>query len=252
MRYGDPSVDSALERMRHEQVSRLLVLPMYPQYSATTTGSAFDAVTRVLQRTRNVPELRWIRSFHDDPGYIEALRRSVRSYWNAHGRPDKLVMSFHGLPRRNLQLGDPYQKECAKTAQLLAEALGIEQREYVLSFQSRFGRARWIEPYTVDTLRELARAGTGRVDVVCPGFVADCLETLEEIAMEARREFLTSGGRDFHYIACLNESPQLIVALADLVERHIQGWPVRPADRADREPQAPVNAAGAPELRAAR
>jgi ferrochelatase len=252
MRYGDPSVDSALERMRHEQVSRLLVLPMYPQYSATTTGSAFDAVIRVLQQTRNVPELRWIRSFHDDPGYIEALRRSVRSYWNSHGRPDKLVMSFHGLPRRNLQLGDPYQKECAKTAQLLAEALGIEPREYVLSFQSRFGRARWIEPYTVDSLRELARAGAGRVDVVCPGFVADCLETLEEIALEARREFLTSGGREFHYIACLNDSPQFIAALADLVERHVQGWPAGVADRADREPPTPGDASRAPELGAAR
>ncbi|HXW66142.1 MAG TPA: ferrochelatase [Burkholderiaceae bacterium] len=251
MRYGEPSVDSALERMRQEQVNRLLVLPMYPQYSATTTGSAFDAVIRVLQRTRNVPELRWIRSFPDDPGYIEALRRSVRGYWDDHGRPDKLVMSFHGLPRRNLQLGDPYQKECSHTARLLAQALGIQEHEYALCFQSRFGRARWLEPYTVDTLRALARSGTGRVDVICPGFVADCLETLEEIALEARREFLTSGGREFHYIACLNEAPRFIVALADLAERHVQGWPVAVRERADREQQAQAGVARAPELGAA-
>lgn len=252
MRYGEPSVDAALERMRHEQVNRLLVLPMYPQYSATTTGSAFDAVIRVLQRTRNVPELRWIRGFHDDPGYIEALRRSIRTYWDAHGRPDKLVMSFHGLPRRNLQLGDPYYNECAKTSQLLAEALGIDPKEYVLSFQSRFGRARWLEPYTIDTLRALARSGTGRVDVVCPGFVADCLETLEEIALEARREFLTSGGREFHYIGCLNDAQRFIVALAELAERHVQGWPVGVPESADRQQQARAGAASAPELGAAR
>ena len=251
MRYGEPSVDSAFERMRHEQVGRVLVLPMYPQYSATTTGSAFDAVIRVLLRTRNVPELRWIRGFHDDPGYIEALRRSVRSHWEAHGRPEKLVMSFHGLPRRNLQLGDPYYNECAKTAQLLAAALDIKEQEYVLSFQSRFGRARWLEPYTVDTLRALARAGTGRVDVICPGFVADCLETLEEIALEARREFLTCGGRDFHYIACLNDAPRFIDALADIVERHVQGWPVRTRELADRDEQPPSGATRAPELGAA-
>jgi len=248
MRYGDPSVDAALERMRHAQVNRLLVLPMYPQYSATTTGSAFDAVSAVLQRTRNVPELRWIRGFHDDPGYIEALRRSVRSYWDTHGRPNKLVISFHGLPQRSCQLGDPYQNECAKTAQLLAQALGIEPREYALSFQSRFGRARWLEPYTVETLRELGRCGTGRVDVICPGFVADCLETLEEIALEGRREYLTSGGREFHYIGCLNDTPRFILALGDLIERHVQGWPVRDRDRGGRTQQADSGAERQTEL----
>jgi len=240
MRYGDPSIAMALERMRREQIARLLVLPMYPQYSATTTASALDAVLAVLQRTRNVPELRCIRSFADDPGYIDALRRSVRGHWEAHGRPDRLVMSFHGLPRRNLQLGDPYHDECVKTAQLLAQALGLEQQEYVLSFQSRFGRARWLEPYTVETLRALARAGTRRVDVICPGFVTDCLETLEEIALEARREFLTSGGREFHFIPCLNDAPRFILALADLIERHAQGWPVRVQDKAQQLAQAGV------------
>jgi ferrochelatase len=231
MRYGDPSIPAAMERLRQSGVTRLLVLPLYPQYSATTSASAFDGVMQVLLQTRNLPELRWIRNFHDDPGYIEALRRSVRAYWDANGRPDKLVMSFHGLPRRNLDLGDPYHCECAKTARLLAEALDLGPGEYALSFQSRFGRARWLEPYTVDTLRKLARDGVGRVDVVCPGFAADCLETLEEIAQEARTEFLTGGGREFHLIACLNDAPRFIAALADLVEAHTQGWPVRAADR---------------------
>jgi ferrochelatase len=232
MRYGDPSIPAAMERLRQGGVTRLLVVPLYPQYSATTTASAIDGVVEVLMQTRNVPELRWIRNFHDDAGYIDALRRSVRDYWEANGRPDKLVMSFHGLPRRNLDLGDPYHCECAKTARLLAEALELRPDEYALSFQSRFGRAKWLEPYTVDTLRRLAREGVGRVDVICPGFTADCLETLEEIAQEARTDFLTAGGRDFHLIPCLNDSPRFIAALADLVERHTQGWPVHMSERA--------------------
>ena len=238
MRYGEPSIASALERLRRERVSRLLVLPLYPQYSATTTASVMDGLMQTLARTRNLPELRWVRSFHDDPGYIDALRGSVLAFWSAQGRPDKLVMSFHGLPRRNLELGDPYHCECMKTARLLAEALELRPDEYAVSFQSRFGRARWLEPYTVDTLRSLARAGTGRVDVVCPGFAADCLETLEEIALEARAEFLTSGGRAFHLIPCLNASPRFISALADLVERHAQGWPIHAQDRAGRDAAA--------------
>ena len=232
MRYGEPSIPMAMERLRQAGITRLLVIPMYPQYSATTTASALDGVMQVLMETRNIPELRVIRNFHDHPGYIDALRRSVLEYWDAHGRPDRLLMSFHGLPRRNLDLGDPYHCECAKTARLLAAALGLGPDEFALSFQSRFGRAKWLEPYTVDTLRKMAREGVGRVDVICPGFTADCLETLEEIAQEARADFLTSGGRDFHLIPCLNEAPRFISALADLVESHTQGWPVRAADAA--------------------
>ena len=231
MRYGEPSIDAALEAMRRDRVTRLLALPLYPQYSATTTASAFDGVMAVLARTRNLPELRWVRDFHDHPGYIDALRRSVRAYWDDHGRPDKLVMSFHGLPRRNLDLGDPYHCECAKTARLLAEALELRREEWALSFQSRFGRARWLEPYTADTLRALGRAGTGRVDVICPGFTADCLETLEEIALEGRADFLNSGGKEFHLIPCLNGAPRFIDALAEIVEHHTQGWPVLARDR---------------------
>jgi len=231
MSYGEPSIPVALERLRREGVNRLLVVPLYPQYSGTTSATTFDGVARVLQRTRNLPELRWVRGFADDAGYIEALRRSVRAHWDANGRPDKLLMSFHGLPRRNLDLGDPYHCECYKTGRLLAEALELRKDEYAISFQSRFGRARWLEPYTVDTLRALGRAGTGRVDVICPGFVSDCLETLEEMAMEARSDFLTAGGREFHLIPCLNTAPAFISALADLVERQTAGWPVHAQDQ---------------------
>ncbi len=245
MRYGEPSIDAVMESMRRERVTRLLLLPLYPQYSATTTASAIDGVMAVLARTRNLPELRWVRDFHDHPAYIDALRRSVREYWSAHGRPDRLLMSFHGLPRRNLDLGDPYHCECARTARLLGEALDLRADEYALSFQSRFGRARWLEPYTADTLRALGRAGTGRVDVICPGFTADCLETLEEIALEGRSDFLTGGGREFHLIPCLNGAPRFIGALAEIVERHTLGWPVDVRERGARAEQARQSAARA-------
>ena len=238
MRYGRPSIPEAMARLRRERAARLLVLPMYPQYSATSSASAFDGVAQVLMQTRNLPELRWVRGFHDDPGYIEALRRSVRAHWDAHGRGQRLVMSFHGLPQRNLDLGDPYHCECHKTGRLLAQALDLRPDEYLVSFQSRFGRARWLQPYTAETLRRLAREGAARVDVICPGFVADCLETLEEIAQEARRDFLTHGGRELHVIACLNDAPALIGTLASLVERHAAGWPVSRGEQGERQQQA--------------
>jgi ferrochelatase len=248
MRYGVPSIAEAMGRLRRDRVSRLLVLPMYPQYSATTSASAFDAVAGELMRTRNLPELRWIRGFHDDPAYIDALRQSVRRYWDAHGRPDKLVVSFHGLPRRNLDLGDPYHCECQKTGRLLAQALELRPDEYVITFQSRFGRARWLEPYTADTLRALARAGVGRVDVLCPGFVADCLETLEEIGQEGRRDFLTAGGRELHAIPCLNDDPALIQMLGNLIATHMVGWPVRLDEQAPRQQAALQTARRAKEM----
>jgi len=252
MRYGEPSIDLALERLRREQARRLLVLPMYPQYSATTSGSVFDGVVQVLERTRNLPELRWVRGFHDDPAYIEALRQSVCAHWDAHGRPERLVMSFHGLPRRSLDLGDPYHCECRKTGRLLAQALELRSEEYIITFQSRFGRARWLEPYTADTLRSLARSGVGRVDVVCPGFAADCLETLEEIALEGRGEFLTNGGRQFHFIPCLNDAPAFIGFLADLIERQTHGWPIRGDSDGKRQAEALQGAARARALGAPR
>ena len=179
-----------------------------------------------------MPELRFVNHYHDDPGYIDALARTVQTHWKHHGPPDKLVMSFHGVPARTLQLGDPYHCESHKTARLLAERLGLHKDDYQLTFQSRFGKAKWLEPYTEPTLIALAKAGVGRVDVICPGFPADCLETLEEIAMEGRDSFKAAGGKEFHYIPALNDSPVWMAALADLVQQHLQGWPTR-AERED-------------------
>jgi ferrochelatase len=238
MRYGEPSIEAALQQLRSRNVTRTLMLPLYPQYSATTTASAMDGVNRALGRLRDVPEIRWIKHFADDPGYIDALRASVVGHWERHGRGDCLLMSFHGLPRRNLELGDPYHCECHKTARLLAEALALQPSAFRISFQSRFGRARWLEPSTVDTLRELARSGVRRLDVICPGFVADCLETLEEIAIEGQAQFLAAGGQQLRYIGCLNDSARFIGAVADLVQRNVQGWPVDPGQREARSSQA--------------
>ena len=229
MRYGEPSVARVIDEARAAGTERLLVVPMYPQYSATTTASVYDAVTAALARVRNVPELRWVRHFHDWPGYIDALKHTVLAYWKKHGslrdRGAKLVLSFHGVPRRTLDLGDPYHCECHKTARLLRESLGLSADEVVVSFQSRFGRAEWLKPYTADTLQSLARSGVAAVDVMCPGFVADCLETLEEISMECREDFIGAGGREFHYVPCLNDAPPFIHALADLAVAHMAGWP---------------------------
>lgn len=224
MRYGEPSVAAGIARLKERGCDRLLILPLYPQYAASSTGTALDAVWRVLLRTRNVPELRSVRHFHDHPGYIDALRQSVESHWAEHGRPEVLVMSFHGVPRRSLDLGDPYHCECHKTGRLLAEALGLSPDQYRVSFQSRFGRAEWLKPYTAETLTEMGRARTRRVDVICPGFVSDCLETLEEIALEGKALFLNAGGGEYRYIPALNERPLWIHALADLVMTHLAGW----------------------------
>jgi len=227
MRYGEPSIDAALGPLGTRGVTRILLLPMYPQYSATTTASAIDGVNRVVARMRDVPEIRWIKQFPDDAGYIQALRASVLAHWEAHGRGDGLLMSFHGLPRRNIDLGDPYHDQCQQTARLLAASLALGPADFSVSFQSRFGRARWLEPSTVDTLQRLARDGVRRLDVICPGFVADCLETLEEIGIEGSAQFQAAGGQQLRTIACLNDSAGFIAALADLVERNVQGWPVR-------------------------
>jgi ferrochelatase len=224
MRYGNPSVSSAIEKMKAAGCDRILAIPLYPQYAASSTGSALDAVFAMLQRARNQPAIRTVKHFHDDPGYIGALAKSITHYWMQNGRPDQLIMSFHGVPKFTLDKGDPYHCECQKTGRLLAEALGLTPERYRVTFQSRFGRAEWLQPYTQPTLEELGKKKVNRVDVVCPGFVADCLETLEEIAMECKTAFLSSGGKDFHYIPCLNESPQWIHALTDLALAHLQGW----------------------------
>lgn len=217
MRYGNPSMASVLDELKAEGCTRILVVPLYPQYSGSTTGSVFDAVGNWASQVRHVPELHMLNRFHDDPGYIRALARQVSGYWQSHGRPNKLLMSFHGIPERSVKLGDPYQRECLETASLLAERLALKSDDYVVSFQSRFGKAKWLEPYTDETLRALGQQGVGRVDVVCPGFVSDCLETLEEISMEGQEIFKEAGGKEFHYIPCLNDSPSWVAALTELI-----------------------------------
>jgi len=227
MRYGNPSLPHVLAKLKQEGCERILILPAFPQYSGTTTASMFDAVNTHYARVRNVPELRFVKHYHDQEAYIQALKESVLAYWVRYGKPEKLVMSFHGVPKRTLLLGDPYHCECHKTARLLAIQLGLKTEDYVVTFQSRFGKAEWLQPYTAPTLIKLAQDGVKRVDIMCPGFVSDCLETLEEIAMEAKRDFLTAGGKEFNYIHCLNETPHWISGLTQIVEANLIGWPTK-------------------------
>ena len=224
MRYGNPSIASQLDQLKLDGVTRVLILPAYPQYSGTTTASVFDAVYAWATKVRRIPEFRFINHYHDDAGYIAALADKIRQHWQENGQAEQLVMSFHGVPERTLTLGDPYHCECHKTARLLAEALGLSKERYRITFQSRFGKAKWLQPYTEPTLIELAQSGVKSVDVVCPGFTGDCLETLEEIAMEARHAFLAAGGKAFSYIACLNDSAEWLAALSDIGIRHLGGW----------------------------
>lgn len=225
-RYGEPAVAHALERLQREGCGRILVVPLYPQYAASTTASVFDAVGAFVRRVRDVPALRLVRGFHDHPGYIGALAARVREYWGASGRGDMLVMSFHGLPRRSVERGDPYEKECRETAALLASALGLSESQWRISFQSRFGAGEWLQPYTASLLRDLGRARTRRVDVFCPGFVADCLETLEELGIEGKQTFLAAGGGEFRLVPGLNEHDAWIRALAAIVLENLEGWMV--------------------------
>ncbi|MFZ1539054.1 MAG: ferrochelatase [Chromatiaceae bacterium] len=233
MRYGNPGIAAGLAALRGAGVRRLLVLPLYPQYSATTTASVFDKVTAELQGWRWLPELRFVNQYHDDPAYIQALADSVQAFQEAHGRPERLMMSFHGLPQAFCAAGDPYYCHCQKTARLLAERLQLAGDDYAVTFQSRLGVKAWLQPYTDETLKALPAQGIRRVQVVCPGFSADCLETLEEVALENRDYFLAAGGASYQYIPCLNDQPGHIACLRGLVEKHLQGWePVTGGDPA--------------------
>jgi len=225
MRYGTPAIGRELDALKAAGATRILVLPMYPQYCAATTASVNDAIYQWAQRVRALPELRFVNRYHDDPAYIAALAKRVSDHWMSHGRPDKLVMSFHGMPRRTRDLGDPYHGECLETGRLLAQRLDLKDDQWLVTFQSRFGKAEWLQPYTEPTLVGLAKQGVRRVDVMCPGFTADCLETLEEIAQEARDAFLEAGGAEFNYIPCLNDQHEWIAALSAIAIRHLQGWP---------------------------
>lgn len=224
MRYGKPTIAEALAGLKQQGCDRVLVLPLYPQYAASTTATAMDAVGAAYAALRNQPALRSVRHFHDHPGYLAALAQNINDYWLQNGRPDVLIMSFHGVPRYTLDKGDPYHCECHKTARLLTQALKLGPGKYQVTFQSRFGRAEWLQPYTAAALKDLGKQKLGRVDVVCPGFVSDCLETLEEIAIEGKTIFLNAGGKDYHYIPCLNERDDWIHALTDIVATNLLGW----------------------------
>jgi protoporphyrin/coproporphyrin ferrochelatase len=228
MRYGNPSIPDVLQKLKEQNCQRILLAPLYPQYASSTVATALDAVFDAVRQMRNLPALRAIKHFPGDPGYIRTAAQNIRVYWAQYGRPDKLVMSFHGLPRATLDRGDPYHCECLKSGRLIAEELGLDQDQYLITFQSRFGRAEWLKPYTAATLRELGKQKTGRVDVVCPGFITDCLETLEEINMEVRHEFIQAGGGEYHYIPCLNDRADWVEALADIVMDNLHGWLLKP------------------------
>jgi ferrochelatase len=234
MSYGNPSMKQAIETLKAQHCDKILVFPLYPQYAASSTGAAFDSVWRVLLKMRNVPAIRTIRHYHDHPAYIAALAANVREHWRINGgKPNKLVMSFHGVPKFHLLKGDPYHCECHKTGRLLAEALELGKEEYVVAFQSRFGKQEWLKPYLATTLEELGKAKTKRIDVICPGFSSDCLETLEEIAMEGQHIFQSNGGGDYHYIPALNESELWIQAMTEITLEHLQGWVSASWDKAE-------------------
>jgi ferrochelatase len=251
MRYGEPSISAVLARLRQARCERVLVLPLYPQYAASTTGTALDRVFGTLAGFRNVPEVRVVKHFHDHPAYIRALGDLVRERWRADGRPERLVMSFHGLPRNTLDRGDPYHCECQKTARLLAAELELADGTWQIAFQSRFGKAEWLKPYTSSVLAGLGRERR-RVDVVCPGFVSDCLETLEEIGIEGKSIFLGAGGKAFGVLPCLNDRPGWIEALATIAREHLTGWLAEGYDRAAAEAAGAASAARAQRLGAAR
>ncbi len=229
MRYGQPGIAAELDALRAAGAQCILVFNAYPQYCGATVGSNLDVVAGWMQRQRALPELRFVTHYHDDEHHLKALARSVKAHWQREGQADLLLMSFHGMPERTLQLGDPYHCECHKTARLLAERLGLQPGQWRVSFQSRFGRAKWLGPSTESVLRELGGQRLQRLDVLCPGFAADCLETLEEIAIEGAETFHQAGGGALRYIPCLNDSAEGMQSLAAIAERHLSGWPTQAA-----------------------
>jgi ferrochelatase len=226
MSYGKPSVAEAIDNLKKKNCTKILFFPLYPQYASSSTGAALDALFKKLIRTRNIPEIRVIRNYHDDPSYINALEKSIRNFWATNGKPKKLIMSFHGVPKKSLMDGDPYHCECHKTARLLATKLKLKDDEYIVCFQSRFGKAEWLKPYFAKKLEAIASEKNLTVNVICPGFSSDCLETLEEINMEGREIFIENGGdpKGYSYIPALNDNPEWIDAMIQITSRHLSGW----------------------------
>lgn len=216
MRYGKPSIAEGLQQLREAGCERLLVIPLYPQYAASTTASVEDALAKAMRKWKPTGGVEVVQDFHDHPAYVKAVAKNVNDYWMKHGRPDRLLMSFHGLPKRNVERGDPYYDHCKRSSELIATELGWNDRRTIMTFQSRFGAQEWLQPYTDRTLAALGAEGVGRVDVICPGFAADCLETLEEIAMEGRATFKAAGGKEFNYVPTTNDSKAWITALTIL------------------------------------
>lgn len=230
MSYGNPTIDAALDRLYERGAQRIVCLPLYPQYSGTTTASVFEAVTDALKRRRWIPEFRFINQYHDARGYIAAQAQNIREYWDQNGRGDKMLFSFHGIPNEMLSKGDPYHCQCLKTARLIAESLELDESDWIVTFQSRVGRAEWLRPYTDQTVIDLGKKGLQQLDVVCPGFSADCLETLEEIAIRNAGFFTGAGGGELRYIPALNARDDHVEFLVRLIEKHAGGWPESSTD----------------------
>lgn len=224
MRYGNPSISKGLQSLFDQGARKLVVLPLYPHYSAATTGSTFDAIAHDFTQRRWLPEFRFINHYHDNPAYIKAVATSIQRHWDEHGKPQKLILSYHGVPLKYLLKGDPYHCECHKTSRLIAEYLGLEKDDYMTTFQSRFGREEWLQPYTDETLKHLPEKGIHSIHVVCPGFSSDCLETIEEIGEENREYFMEAGGKEYSYIPALNATPEHIDVLVQLIESNLQDW----------------------------
>ncbi len=224
MRYGQPSIASVIDKMLSAGVRKLIVLPLYPQYSAATTGSTFDAIADEFKQRRWLPDFRFISHYHDHSGFIHAITNRIKAHWAEHGRTDKLLFSYHGMPQKYLENGDPYHCECHKTTRLIAEQLGLAPNEYLTTFQSRFGRDPWLQPYTDETLKALPQQGVKSVQIICPGFSSDCLETIEEIGGENCEYFLEAGGERYEYIPCLNAEPDHIELMRTLIEEQAKDW----------------------------
>lgn len=227
MRYGRPSIAQGLAVLRDAGCRKLFVVPLYPQYAAATTASIFDAVGKELRQWREIPEIRMIRDWYEHPAYIHALADSIRAWWREHGQAERLLISFHGLPESAVAKGDPYRSQCEKTTALLVKELALSDDQWIQTFQSRFGAAKWLQPYTDKTLVELAHSGVSRIDIVCPGFSADCVETLQEIALEGKETFLQAGGQELRYIPALNDNPLWVTAFSQILEPHWRHWDSR-------------------------
>ena len=224
MSYGNPSMKKAFNELKTKNCTKIILFPLYPQYAASSSASAMDSLWRILLKTRNGPEIRTIRHYHDHPAYINALKISVLNFWKKKGKPSKLIMSFHGIPKKSLYQGDPYHCECHKTGRLLAEALNLKESEYKICFQSRFGKAEWLKPYFSEIITDLGKQKIKNIHVICPGFSSDCLETLEEINIEGKSIFLDNGGKNYNYIPALNTNPDWIKAMGEILNSNLQGW----------------------------